>query len=220
MNNASIAPERNRNLTYSAVFTVAMMAGVAVWGERTHFVRIFAPMEKPPTIVTISIPPDPPEVIDEADARPKSLIDLQPPALPDSPVKPEPTQFTIPIEPPHVDTDVRMMTIPQTRGDGGLGARAWNLSQLDQSPVPTFQAKPVYPEAMKRTGLTGEVLVDFIVDPEGKVRNERAVRSSQHEFEEPACSAVARWKFRPGRKDGRAVYVHMQVPIVFTLDQD
>jgi len=72
---------------------------------------------------------------------------------------------------------------------------------------------------MRQGGLSGEVLVDFIVDPEGDVRNAVAVHSSQHEFEEPACNAVSRWKFRPGKKGGHAVFVHMQVPIVFALGE-
>ena len=73
---------------------------------------------------------------------------------------------------------------------------------------------------MRRGHITGEVLVDFVVDPSGNVRNATAVHSSQREFEESACAAVSKWKFRPGLKDGRAVYVHMQVPIVFTLAED
>jgi protein TonB len=73
---------------------------------------------------------------------------------------------------------------------------------------------------MRRLGISGEVTVDFIVDPNGNVRNATAVHSSQREFEESACTAVSKWKFNPGRKGGRPVFVHMQVPIVFTLSQD
>jgi len=64
------------------------------------------------------------------------------------------------------------------------------------------------------------VLVDFIVDTEGAVRNARAVRSSRNEFEENAVIAVAKWKFVPGRKNNHAVFTHMQVPILFTLRHD
>ena len=35
-----------------------------------------------------------------------------------------------------------------------------------------------------------------------------------------AVQAVSKWKFRPGRKNGHAVFTHMQVPIVFTLNED
>jgi periplasmic protein TonB len=73
---------------------------------------------------------------------------------------------------------------------------------------------------MRQLGITGEVTVDFIVDPKGYVRNVTAVHSSQREFEESACAAVSKWVFRPGKKVGRPVFVHMQVPIVFTLNAE
>jgi len=32
--------------------------------------------------------------------------------------------------------------------------------------------------------------------------------------------AVSKWKFKAGRKSGKNVPTHMQVPIVFTLNED
>jgi protein TonB len=43
------------------------------------------------------------------------------------------------------------------------------------------------------------------------------VRSSAQVFDEPTLRAVARWKFEPGRKDGRAVRFRMSVPVVFNV---
>jgi periplasmic protein TonB len=68
--------------------------------------------------------------------------------------------------------------------------------------------------------VTGEVLVDFIVDTNGNVINAYAVKSSQREFEDNAVLAVSKWKFKPGRRGGRNVNTHMQVPIVFTLNDE
>ena len=62
--------------------------------------------------------------------------------------------------------------------------------------------------------------VDLIVDPNGEVRNATALRSSQREFEAAAVEAVSRWRFKPGRRAGRNVATHMQVPIVFTLNDN
>jgi protein TonB len=73
---------------------------------------------------------------------------------------------------------------------------------------------------MRRAGISGEVVVDFLVDTNGDVQNAYAVRSSQREFEAAAVQAVSKWKFKPGRKGGRNVITHMQVPIVFTLSDD
>ena len=52
------------------------------------------------------------------------------------------------------------------------------------------------------------------------MRNAYAARSTQREFESAAVQAVSKWKFRPGKKSGRAVNTHMQVPIVFTLNEE
>ena len=60
----------------------------------------------------------------------------------------------------------------------------------------------------------------FIVDTNGDVQNAYAIRSSQREFEASAIQAVSKWKFKPGRKGGRDVPTHMQVPIVFTLNEE
>ena len=61
-------------------------------------------------------------------------------------------------------------------------------------------------------------IVEFIVDSKGDARNAFAVRSTKREFEQSAVQAVNKWKFRPGRKGGRAVNTRMQIPIVFKLN--
>ncbi len=70
---------------------------------------------------------------------------------------------------------------------------------------------------MKITGLEGNVLVDFLVDTQGNVRQAYAIRSNNPAFEPGALAAVRRWHFQPGLKDGNPVVCHMQVPIVFEI---
>jgi TonB family protein len=96
--------------------------------------------------------------------------------------------------------------------------QVFDISKLDQTPLPRFQARPQYPFEMRRAGISGEVVVDFVVDANGEVQNAYAVRSSRKEFEAAAVQAVSKWKFKPGRKGGRDVATHLQVPIVFSLE--
>jgi RNA polymerase sigma factor (sigma-70 family) len=98
--------------------------------------------------------------------------------------------------------------------------QVFDISALDQTPAPRFQARPQYPFEMRRAGITGETVVDFVVDFNGDVVDAFAVRSSRQEFEAAAVAAVSKWKFKPGKKDGREVMTHLQVPIVFTLSGD
>ena len=110
-----------------------------------------------------------------------------------------------------------MIVIPQGNRGLGKGIEVFDISKLDQIPVAKFQQPPQYPFEMRRAGITGEVVVDFIVTDAGDVSNAYAARSTQREFEAPAVTAVSKWKFRPGKRGGRAVNTHMQVPVGFTL---
>jgi TonB family protein len=98
------------------------------------------------------------------------------------------------------------------RSDEIVGA-----DKLDRMPVVTSQARPVYPYSLRLTGNRGEVLVDFIIDPQGDVVKADVTKSSHPDFEAPAVEAVLQWKFKPGIKNGHPVYVHMAVPIIFEL---
>ena len=93
-----------------------------------------------------------------------------------------------------------------------------NLAVLDRAPSAKFQARPQYPADMRAAGITGKVIVDFVIDSNGDVQKANAVRSSQREFESAAVEAVTKWKFAPGQKGGVAVDTHLQVPIVFSLN--
>jgi TonB family protein len=88
---------------------------------------------------------------------------------------------------------------------------------LDRPPVVIKQQTPEYPYSLRLTGNRGEVLVDFIIDPQGDVVKADVFQSSHPDFEAPAVEAVLKWKFKPGIKDGHPVFVHMRVPIVFEL---
>jgi TonB family protein len=80
------------------------------------------------------------------------------------------------------------------------------------------QVSPVYPASMRRSRMRGEVLVEFTVDIEGKVRRPFVVRSLNPAFDAPAIESVAAWVFEPGRVNGVPVYTHLQVPIFFAMN--
>jgi RNA polymerase sigma factor (sigma-70 family) len=96
----------------------------------------------------------------------------------------------------------------------------YDITQLDRGPVPKHRVAPVYPMEMLRAGITGEAVVDFIVDANGNVANASVVKSTHRELEAPALEAIKQWKFDPGAKNGRPVHTRQQVPIVFTLSPD
>ena len=97
--------------------------------------------------------------------------------------------------------------------------RVYNLKEVDQQPrAMGARAEPVYPVAMMRQGITGKVLLVFIVDTNGDVHDVRSVTSTNAEFEQAAIDAASAWKFHPGKKGGKVVNVRVQVSISFDLD--
>jgi protein TonB len=166
---------------------------------------------------------EPDKIISED--QPETPLEFAPPMQTDVPQVVQIDSFVQPLQPPppeNLKLNAGAIVIPQGAGGHGLGRgiEVFDISKLDQVPVARVQVKPQYPFEMRRSGVGGEVIVDFIVDTNGEVRNAYAARSTQHEFESAAVQAVSRWKFRPGKKGGRAVNTHMQVPIVFTLNED
>jgi RNA polymerase sigma factor (sigma-70 family) len=111
----------------------------------------------------------------------------------------------------------RLQQVARAEERAASGSGAFDIRSLDQTPRPKFQARPNYPAEMRTAGVTGEVVVDFVIDPNGDVKEAKALRSSRAEFEPYAVEAVSKWKFVPGKKGGQDVPTRMQVPIVFTL---
>jgi periplasmic protein TonB len=151
-------------------------------------------------------------------------LDLAPPMQQDVPQLATPESFVQKMQPPppeNVAISASMNIVPEIRDPNMFrGMKVFDISMLDQQPTPKFQARPQYPFEMRRAGIAGDVVVEFIVDTNGDVQDAHAIRSSQREFEAAAVSAVSKWKFKAGRKGGRDVPTRMQVPIVFTLNEE
>ena len=101
----------------------------------------------------------------------------------------------------------------------GLRAEAGQNPLATHPPYPIKMVKPVYPMAFRLTRTEGDVVVDFVVDTTGRVRNARAVRSTHPGFSQSAVLAVGTWRFLPANRNGRIVNTHMQVPVYFRMTQ-
>lgn len=212
-----------RDLIIGILISLGIHAGVATIGKPAPKVKRVVEEEK---IVQIEIPkvePDEPEVKD-TETAPATPLDFAPPMQTDVPQLTTDTSFVQQLQPPPPEglkPSKGVFTIPEGRPGGlGKGMEVFDISKLDQIPEPKYRVAPQYPFEMRRAGVAGNVTVDFIVDSTGSVQNAFAASSSQREFESAAVAAVMKWKFKPGRKGGRNVNTHMQVPIVFTLNEE
>jgi len=75
-----------------------------------------------------------------------------------------------------------------------------------------------YPRAMLNSRLRGEVLLEFVVDKNGLVKNPVVKQSNNPGFDEAAIEALTKWKFEPGSVGGEPVNAKMQLPIIFEFE--
>ena len=93
----------------------------------------------------------------------------------------------------------------------------FSLADLDQAPRVIMQPAPQYPPDMKKKKIQGTVHVLFIVDKDGRVTEPKVQKSDNPAFDTAALTAVKRWRFEAGKKNGQAVPFRMRVPITFAL---
>jgi TonB family protein len=88
----------------------------------------------------------------------------------------------------------------------------------DYTPALVYSETPRYPPPLHlATTKSGEAQVEFVVKPDGTPANVHCVSSSHPLFAIAAEHCIKKWRFAPGRKEGRAVAMRMIQPFSFNL---
>lgn len=74
-----------------------------------------------------------------------------------------------------------------------------------------------YPELAKKAGIEGRVIIQFIVNENGRVENPNVIRGIGGGADEEALRCVKQAEFKPGRQRGEPVRVQYSLPIIFKL---
>lgn len=74
-----------------------------------------------------------------------------------------------------------------------------------------------YPDMARKAGIEGRVIVQFIVNKEGKVENPRIIRGIGGGADKEALRCVEQSEFTPGMQRGVPVRVQYSLPVVFKL---
>jgi len=77
---------------------------------------------------------------------------------------------------------------------------------------------PEYTPEAKADHIEGTVLLKLIVSAEGNAEDVSVVKSLNAGLDQKAIEALAKWKFQPGTKDGRAVAVYATIEINFHFE--
>ena len=83
-----------------------------------------------------------------------------------------------------------------------------------EPPIKMNDVKPVYPAIAQNAGVTGAVIIEATIGPDGKVIDAKVLRSIPL-LDQAALDAVRQWEYRPTILNGVAVPVIMTVTINF-----
>ena len=222
-----------RDLIIGMCVALLLHSGLALGGDFLKGKPVPVPVDDSIPVVELApLPPVEPEMADlpaPSSEGGGSVSDLVPPMQADT-AAPTASAFLQPIQPPPPPGIARSSgpIIPVGRPGSGLGTgtgtgfqNLFDLANLDQPPVVRVAVKPIFPYEMSRAGINGKVVVGFIVDAEGNVKDPYVISSTRREFEAESLRAITRYKFKPGRKNGVAVSTrNVSLPFLFNLKGD
>ena len=95
--------------------------------------------------------------------------------------------------------------------------KALDLLQLQKPALFALtKSQPLYPDQAREAGVDGTVIVSALVDPQGRVRDAKVVKSIPM-LDAAALAAVRQWQFTPYLDGGQAVWAWTRVPVRFSL---
>lgn len=90
----------------------------------------------------------------------------------------------------------------------------------DQPPELIHRIQAIYPYNMRVLEGKGEVVLDLVVDAQGRVEDVWSVESTNPWLERAAITAVEQWRFAPARLAGGAVPAYVRQLMVFKVPGD
>ena len=160
----------------------------------------------------------------------KIIEEIKPPQ-PEKPPPPPPKLETPPppfIPPPEVNIQMPVQQAPTitattTPPPPAPVAIAPTPQRQPVRTAPVVQAasceKPEYPPASRRANETGTVLLQFLIDVNGKVIDSKVERSSGYRrLDDAARAGLELCKFRPATVDGQATRAWARIEYVWTLE--
>lgn len=76
-----------------------------------------------------------------------------------------------------------------------------------KAPVVRQRVEPVIPEEARKARVSGIVIIEAVIDRQGRVSEARVLKPLPFGLDDAAIEAVKQWTFEPGTLDGQPVDV-------------
>jgi len=198
-----------------AVFSAAVWLGRSREPETVEFMVIENPVEAPTQAKPTPMPPRAPELM-KAPPKPEVRASAR-------------KVFGVAKNAVMSDTGLETKagnTVAKAQDDIKLRA-----SDEDALPIPAdeflvsrmprlkSEVRVPYPEAAKKAGIEGAVIMDILVDATGRVREATLVEGPGQGLNEAALAAVRRFEFEPAQMGDKRVAVRIRYAYRFVLER-
>lgn len=222
-----MAPQARRKLL--VVVNVLLFHVAMLWALQSGLLNRAVELVVPVHMLSEFIEPPAPKVV-------------PPPPEPATPAKPMVTQPKAPSRPPPpqplaiVDNtpapDARTVEVTSAAPLAPITAPVVQTSLTPPAPLaaprvelPASDAdylqnpKPIYPSLSKRLGEQGQVVHSVLIGTDGLPVSAKLVKSSGFDrLDQAALSAVMRWRYTPGKRNGVPTAMSFNVPINWVLE--
>ncbi|MCL4812278.1 MAG: energy transducer TonB [Vicinamibacteraceae bacterium] len=201
-----MAPSRLDRAALRRAFVIAAVLHLAVlFASLPAFgpdpVRVEAPQQQEMKVQFLKPPPPPPKVR-KPPVEPVKKKVPRPDPTPDEPepeIEPAPPEVVEEAPPAPVTAPAPVATGPVRVAPG-------------QGPGLIKRVEPHYPPAAQAARLEGVVVLDAIIDKEGRVVDIKVLREAHPMFTQSAVAALRQWRYSPGPQD-----VILTVTVTFTM---
>jgi|SRR5690349_13112816 len=128
---------------------------------------------------------------------------------------PPPDSTPVPFKMPKLDLSANVS------GGPFLGAVSSGDATGYSELTPVMRIAPQYPRTAARDGISGYVVFELVINPDGTVRSAKSIKSQPRGvFEAAATQAIMKWKFRPKTEEGKPVETKGIQQIDFKLEDE
>ncbi|HEX6863477.1 MAG TPA: energy transducer TonB, partial [Thermoanaerobaculia bacterium] len=87
-------------------------------------------------------------------------------------------------------------------------------------PKVVYKLAPEYPESAREAKAEGDVVLEIVIDEQGRVRNPTVAKSSGNaDLDQEALETIPEWTFQPATLEGKPVAVYFTITIRFTPEK-
>jgi len=209
--------------TFVVVVYVLLFHALMLWGLQSGLLRRAVELVVPVQMLSEFIeppaptptPPAPPVVVKQPVVHPRTpTLPSVPQPLARQEETTAPESWVVPSAPP---APLAAITAPVVQAAPAPAAPSVELPSSDDDYLQN--PKPVYPGISKRRGEQGVVIHSVFIGTDGLPVSARLVKSSGFDaLDQAALTAVMRWRYSPGKRNGVPTAMSFNVPINWVLE--